>query len=148
MDRILLATDGSDVAGMATDRALELAEAFGARLHVLHVDDVAHRLSPYAESKWDEMLEAVETEGRDAATAVAERAKAADIPVRVAVRPASVVHREILDYADTHDIDTIVVGTHGRSGLERWMLGSVAERLLRASDRPVLVVPPEAEGTG
>jgi nucleotide-binding universal stress UspA family protein len=47
-------------------------------------------------------------------------------------------HRAILDYADENAIDLIVMGTHGRTGIERYLLGSVAEKVVRTSDVPVL----------
>ena len=47
---------------------------------------------------------------------------------------------EILDYADERNIDLIAMATHGRTGLKRWLLGSVAEKVLRASNIPVLMI--------
>ena len=54
-------------------------------------------------------------------------------------------HRAIVDYAAEYDVDLIVMGTHGRTGLDRYLLGSVTERVVRLSDVPVLAVGEEAE---
>jgi len=54
---------------------------------------------------------------------------------------AGVPHDVVLDYAAEFDVDLLVVGTHGRTGVERAVLGSVAERLVRRADVPVFVAP-------
>ncbi len=58
------------------------------------------------------------------------------VPVTVIGKP----HQVILNYADEHDIDIIVMGTHGHSGLERYLLGSVAEKVVRMADVPVVTI--------
>jgi len=119
-DTILVPTDGSDVAGVATTQAVALAERFGADVHALSVRE-------------DGVESAVDT--------VAERAAAAGVDATTAIADAEgAVHRTILDYAADHDADCIVMGTHGRTGLDRYLLGSVAERTLRESPVPVLTV--------
>jgi nucleotide-binding universal stress UspA family protein len=123
-DTILVPTDGSDVAEVAATQAIALAERFGAGVHALSVreDGTDER----AESAVDAVAERAATAGVDATTAVVDAAGA--------------VHRTILDYAADHDADCIVMGTHGRTGLDRYLLGSVAERTLRESPVPVLTV--------
>jgi nucleotide-binding universal stress UspA family protein len=54
-------------------------------------------------------------------------------------------HTTILEYADEADVDLIVMGTHGRSGIHRYLLGSVTERVVRTADAPVLTVRMERE---
>jgi nucleotide-binding universal stress UspA family protein len=49
-------------------------------------------------------------------------------------------YEEIIDYAETEGVDMIVMGTHGRSGLDRFLLGSVTEKVVRTADAPVLTV--------
>jgi nucleotide-binding universal stress UspA family protein len=122
-DSILVPTDGSDVAAAAADAAVALARRFGADVHALYVRD------------------SDDDRGERATTAVADRAAAADVTATTAVVDAEgPVHRRILDYGDEHDADCIVMGTHGRTGLDRFVLGSVAERTLRESPVPVLTV--------
>lgn len=63
------------------------------------------------------------------------------ITAQAEVRQGKIIE-ELLDYADTQNVDLTVIATHGRSGISRWVWGSVADRLLRASRVPVLVVRP------
>ena len=123
-DSILVPTDGSDVAAAAADAADARAGRFGTDVHALYVRD----------SDDDDR-------GERATTAVADRAAAVDVTATTAVVDAEgPVHRRILDYGDEHGADCIVMGTHGRTGLDRFVLGSVAERTLRESPVPVLTV--------
>lgn len=125
--QILAATDFSDNAEAALAAALQSARALHAGLHVLHV------FAP-AETDVTQLL-------ADAA------AKAApDVPVTVAATGGDPA-QEILRYAARHPIDLIVLGTHGRTGLSRILLGSVAERVLRGARCPVLVVPAASVAT-
>jgi nucleotide-binding universal stress UspA family protein/nitroimidazol reductase NimA-like FMN-containing flavoprotein (pyridoxamine 5'-phosphate oxidase superfamily) len=121
--RILLATDFSASAAPAAEVAREEAKRRGARLHVLHVvRSAAHAAA-----------------GRSEVTAFAA-SLATEVPAVPAVRegnPAS----EIVRYAEEHEVELIVVGGHGRTGLTQALLGSVAERVARTSTRPVLLVP-------
>ncbi|AXG10681.1 universal stress protein [Haloplanus rubicundus] len=118
VDEILIATDGSDGAERASAHAVAIAAASGARLHVLTVGD------------------------DDApARSLAARAREAGVDATVAVRTGR-PHEAILDYADEAGVDLVTLGSHGRTGVERVLLGSVAERVLRAATTPVLVVGP------
>jgi len=66
----------------------------------------------------------------------------ADVSVELAVlKPSAPVDQEIVDYAKRHDVDLIVMSTHGRTGIQHFFLGSVAERVIRQALCPVLVVP-------
>jgi nucleotide-binding universal stress UspA family protein len=122
-DTILVPTDGSDVAAVAADAAVTLARRFGADVRGLYVRD------------------GDADDGDRVTAAVAERAAAAGVEATTAVADAEgPVHRRILADADEHGADCIVMGTHGRTGLDRFVLGSVAERTLRESPVPVLTV--------
>jgi nucleotide-binding universal stress UspA family protein len=118
---ILVATDFSDEAEAALRCAIEYARRFGARLHLLHVFS-------QGEVEVTRLL-------ADAAALAAP-----GVPVIVSSTGGDPAE-EILRYAQRHPIDLIVVGTHGRSGFSRVLLGSVAERVLRGARRPVLTVP-------
>lgn len=139
-DVVVFATDGSTPANRALDQAVSIAVETGATVHVLSVVDAAD-LDLFSSTDTD----AVDDVLRDAAeSAVAEastRAERAGVDTVRAVRVGH-PHREIRAYADEVDADVLVVGTHGRSGLSRTLLGSVASRLVRSSTVPVLVVPP------
>jgi len=138
-DSILLPTDGSDGAAEALDHAVGAAEAYGADLHVVSVIDRRVVLAADADE-----TEGVETElADDAAAAVDELAthvKGTGLDVATAT-PEGVPHREILGYAERENIDLLVLGTHGRTGREKRLnLGSTTERVVKAADRPLLVV--------
>ncbi|NHN49196.1 universal stress protein [Halostella sp. JP-L12] len=134
-DRILLPTDGSDVAESAAAAAIALAQRYDAELHAIHVSESNRVVS---RSAGDNELD---RRGSQAATAAGERAANVGLDATTAVvEDADSVHRGILDYADEHDIDCIVMGTYGRTGLDRLVVGSVTERTLRESPVPVLTV--------
>ena len=135
-DRILLPTDGSDAGNRAVDQAVGLAAETGAALDLLFVvEDI-----PYAPEMVDDTVEAQIREVGEATLAdIQERAGAAGVEVTEAIRDGA-PHEAILEYAAEEDVDAVVMGTHGRRGLERYLLGSVAERVVRLSPVPVLTV--------
>ncbi len=136
-ERILLPTDGSETTEHALEHAIDLADRYDAELHVLYVVDA----TIFADDvDTGAIVEEFETAGERIVDDVAEQARAADVePVTTAVVRGT-PHREILAYADAHDVDLLVVGTHGRAGIERFLLGSVTEKVVRLSEVPVLVV--------
>ena len=138
-DTVLLPTDGSDGATEALDHAVGAAEAYGASLHVISVVDRRVVLAADADEK-----ESVRADLTDEAAAavddLAERAREAGVEATTAT-PKGVPHREILAYAGEHGVDLLVLGTHGRTAREkRFNLGSTTERVVKAADRPLLVV--------
>lgn len=134
---ILLPSDGSDAASVAVDQAIDLASRYDARLHVLYVVDQSAIEGLVSESEL--VAVALENEGTETVEAIAQLAGDHDIDVVTSVvtgHPADT----ILDYAADNDVDLVVMGTHGRQGLDRFLLGSVTERVVRRSDVPVLAV--------
>jgi nucleotide-binding universal stress UspA family protein len=144
--RILLPTDGSPGTERAVDHALDLAERYDAALHVLYVVDTnALPLDARAEHVFEYLTE----EGLLAEEQIVERAEDRGVETVVSgVREGS-PHEVILEYVEDNDIDLVVMGTHGRRGLDRYLLGSVTERVVRTADVPVLTVrtsgPPEGD---
>jgi nucleotide-binding universal stress UspA family protein len=135
-DDILFPTDGSDGAAAALAHAVEQAETHGATLHVLYVIDTTYLGSGAAEATTVEALQDTgETVLSETVTQVEDRGVTAERATRTG-EP----YREILDYADETGIDMIVMATHGRRGLDRYLLGSVTEKVVRASTAPVLTV--------
>lgn len=145
-DTILIPTDGSDVAESAITHAIELASTYDAALHALYVVDTSaidiglgtEQVDRIKAGRFDEMPE-LESRAREATGSVAERGRERGVEVTEAVVGGQ-PHREIADYADDHDVDVIVLGSAGRGGVSRALLGSVAERTLRTTTVPVLVV--------
>jgi nucleotide-binding universal stress UspA family protein len=128
-DTILLPTDGHPRTPQAVDHALNVADLADATIHVVSV------VTP----------EVTEEEAQAAVDAADEMAADRGIPTQTALlegRP----YEEILEYVERVAVDMIVMGTQGRSGLDRFMLGSVTERVLRTSDVPVLAVRLDDEG--
>lgn len=148
LDRILVSVDFSPASESALRRALDLAGRTGADLCLLHVVPGL--------SANDASVESLADEEREFYRRVWERAER-DLDAFLHRSPPSGVQlhhklvagvptRTILAQAEEEDADLIVMGTHGRRGMRRLVLGSVAETVLRQSERPVLVVPEVAAG--
>ncbi len=135
-DDILVPTDGTKPAQDAVDRALDIARAYDATLHGLSVVDRRAYASRPGRT-WPGLQQAMEKHGETVLGNLQANAEEANVPTVTEVRHG-VPHQAILDYAANTDADIIVMGTHGRSGLSRQIIGSVTERVLRSSDVPVL----------
>lgn len=134
--RILVPTDGSEGARAALEHAMGLAELTGAELHVVHAVDPT--LVP-PEIGGENVVGALKEAGRTLVERARERASDEGLGVETAVLSGP-PHEAVRRYAADRDVDLVVMGTHGRTGLDRWLLGSVAERLVRTSPVPVLTV--------
>ncbi|MFB6189971.1 MAG: universal stress protein [Candidatus Nanohaloarchaea archaeon] len=140
-EKILLTTDGSEGAEAAVAHAEDLAKKYGAELHILFVLDIGVDTSIGAVS---DLMGELEEAGR--LTELGQEAvdsieKELDPEVDAVTHVArGVPHKEITGYADENDIDLIVMSSRGRTGLDRVLLGSVTEKVLRSSDIPVLTV--------
>lgn len=139
-DRLLIPTDGSEAATDAIDHGLAVAEQYDATVHALSVMDVGS-LAGAAEGGPDlaGAIEALEDAGRDAVETVAQRGDERGVDVVTHISQG-VPFRKIREYITEENIDFVTMGTHGRTGLERYLVGSVAERTVRSSDAPVLTV--------
>lgn len=134
MERILLATDGSEDATRAADRAIETAAERGATLHVLCVVDRRKFDEPALSADELATIE-VEDHARECLESVVERAGDADVPT-VREHRHGIPHEAILEYADDIDASVIVVGEHGARDDH---CGGVRRRVARRADREVLV---------
>ncbi|WP_261543339.1 universal stress protein [Burkholderia multivorans] len=142
---ILVALDGSDTSSRALDAALDLAAESGARLTPVYVVDFlvpAYDMYGYDPSI---LVDSFREEGLRVIEEAARRMKARDVvgePRISNVAPAGedIPHR-IVGLAGEIGADLIVMGTHGRRGFRRLVLGSVAERVLRQATCPVLMIP-------
>nr|WP_240936997.1 universal stress protein [Halomicrobium mukohataei] len=140
----MIPTDGSDAANAAIDPALDIAGAYDARVHAL---SAIEPLSMGVDVRSHVIVEALEERAQAAVDGVAERAESASLgPIETAVEFGE-PYRQIRNYVEENDIDLVVMGTHGRSGVERFLLGSVTEKLVRTSAAPVMTVrQPENSG--
>lgn len=132
-DEILLPTDGSDGVQAAIDHALYVAGLADATVHALFVVDERG-----AAGEWDMVVEREEERGESAVDAVAAAGNERGVAVERHLRRGT-PHEEILDAADAYDVDLVVMGTHGRTGIDRFVnAGSVAERVVRHAPMPVM----------
>jgi nucleotide-binding universal stress UspA family protein len=137
-DKIMIATDGSKQVEKAVKAAVELARLTGARLYAVHV--IASTGYTPRNFGWEESLrEILEAEAKRAVTFVEEAGKASGIEVESVILDGHPADR-IMGFAEQEDMDLIVMGTLGRTGLDRFLLGSVAEKIVRHSKTPVMVV--------
>lgn len=138
-DRLLVPTDGSPEGRRAIAHALGLASFHGAAVHALYVVDTTRYVGTPMERSWEGVGDLLRDDAAEAVAEVASFAAATDIDVETAVveGPPSAA---IVDYAERTDCDLIVMGTHGRGGINRLLLGSVAEKVVRGSTVPVLTV--------
>jgi len=138
---ILVATDFSEPSGVALAYGRDLARTYHARLHVLHVvEDVMLRFTPevgFIDGDLQQDLENIAT--RDLKAIVTDedrRTLNAVTMVEKGINPAET----IVKYAKANPIDLIVTGTHGRGAVKHFLMGNVAERVVRMAPCPVLTV--------
>ena len=134
IDTIVVATDGSESVRRAVDVALDLAGRFDATVHALYVVDSDEVTSAPTDVR-EQLRAALADRGDETLTHVRERYPDVTTSVREG-RPAS----EIGAYAREIDADVVAIGTRGRHGEHRFLLGSVAERVVRTCPVPVLTV--------
>jgi nucleotide-binding universal stress UspA family protein len=140
--RILFATDFLPSANAAMPFAVRLADSFGARLYIVHVQEPINYTLPPEARKGVELTRDMEIQGlvqsihRGCPTLLQPHA----------IKAEGVVWLAIADVIKKHEIDLVVIGTRGRMGLEKVFLGSQAEEILRHSAVPVLTVGPNVEG--
>jgi len=142
-DQILIPTDGSEGTRGAVEHVIDLATTYEAALHTIYVIDT----NVGVDSSVPGTLDALEEVGENAIDEVIRQAEAAGVNTIEGVVAQGPPHQAILDYVEEHDIDLVVMGTHGRTGLDRYLLGSVTEKVVRLSDAPVLTVRLPAESS-
>ena len=138
-DHVLLPTDGSEATLAATAEAGRLASLSGATVHVLSVADTRNRFESPSAGLATEAWDQAEHERAEAAIDDAIDALPDGVPTERVVREG-IPKTEVLDYADEEQVDVVVMGTHGRTGLDHYLIGSVTERVVRESTVPVLTV--------
>ncbi|ELZ55171.1 MULTISPECIES: universal stress protein [Halorubrum] len=139
-DTIVVATDGSDSVGRAVSVAVDVAARFDAEVHAVYVVD-AGEVESSPDTVRDDLRDALDDQGRGALDRVEDAAHDRDDDLDVTIevregRPAS----EIDAYARDVDADLVAMGTRGRHGENRFLIGSVAERVVRTCPIPVLTV--------
>jgi len=135
-ETILLPTDGSGDVDEVANHALHVASLAGATVHAVHVIEGGKARGAHPD---DETVEEAREAGEAAVGEIEALGEEQGVPVTTAVLEGN-AGEAILDYAEQVGVDMIVMGTHGRSGLDRFLVGSVAERVIRMSDVPVMTV--------
>jgi len=138
-DKLLFPTDGSDGAAAVFDHVLALADAHDATVHVVNVADTTRESVTTVRGR---VVDALEQAGAETVQQAATQASERGVPTVTEVLQGE-PYRTIVDYADTYDIDLVVMPTHGRRGLERFLLGSTTERVVRRAEVPVLTIRPD-----
>src|SRR4051794_20080190 len=144
LERIVVGLDGSKVSESALQTGAELAERLGVPLHVIRVVDLAvvHWGTSEAAEEYAQLSSEMATE-REAATryldSVCQPLRERGLSITTEVRTGTAA-RELVEAVTPRDL--LVVASHGRHGLERWLIGSVAEQVVRHSLAPVLVTRP------
>lgn len=132
---VLLATDGSEYSNIAMERSLEIAVSHDAKLSTVSVADISDKF-------YNEMpgsLERMNDHVHENVEAVRAKAESMDIPFASYIREGE-PHKEIVRLARELKVDVICMGSHGRTGIERILMGSVAENVLQKTPCPVLIV--------
>lgn len=143
INQILVPTDFSENAQHAVDYAIALAKKSSARLHLLHTPVIpTYLLMDLSYSPGPEAVTRILNDSQEALDTQAKGIAAAGVEHFSAIREGT-VHEVIRDYAKEHDVDLVVLGTHGRTGVSKLMYGSVTERVIKTVHTPIIVVPPQ-----
>lgn len=136
-ERILVAVDGSAYSELAVDQAISLGGICNSEIFVVSVVD----LFPEQIAVAPALVEKMSQDVRQHLDAAKEKVDEAKMPCETIVHIGGNPHEFIVQEAKDRDIDLIVMGTHGRSGFKRVLLGSVAQNVIGHAPCPVLVVP-------
>lgn len=141
--KILCPVDFSEFTDQILTYAVNIAKRFDSELHLIHVIPNLNYFTPYESFLTPENLVAIERNiegevGKD----FDKITKKLDLPFKRIIK-TGVTFVEIIDYIKDQGVDLVVMGTHGRSGIEHILIGSVAEKVVRKSPCPVLTVRPK-----
>jgi nucleotide-binding universal stress UspA family protein len=138
--KILIATDGSQNSVQAINAGMEIARLSEGKAYALHVVDTSGYPPEREDKKWTKLMEEqFKTFGLEMTATVEEAAKAAGVKVEFVTLKGHPAEK-ILDFAEKNAVDMIVVGSLGKNDVERFLLGSVSEKVVRNAKVPVLVV--------
>jgi nucleotide-binding universal stress UspA family protein len=149
---IVVPLDGSELAETAIEPAIKLASAFGAKVTLVRVAMTPQLRAtsfmtglPDAADLYLTLQQQIVVEVSAYLEAQAEKWQAAPVDLAVKMIEGAPVAERLLTLIEALDADLIVMNTHGRSGVSRWLLGSVAEQVVRGADIPVLLLRTKGE---
>ncbi len=135
-NKILVSTDGSEYSRRATAKALDFAEAYGSALDVVSIVEIASEIYSIAPQVVEQKVQQTE----EFVAGIRKQAEARGIKAAGFVRDGESAYNIINELAKQEQVGLIVVGSHGRTGLKRFLMGSTAERVIAQASCPVLVV--------
>jgi nucleotide-binding universal stress UspA family protein len=148
--KLLLATDGSEEAELATRAAVELAKGTGSELHVIYVEPLPDfmKKNDAGTPGYDrEVYKKIEEAGRETLRRLVWRVKIIGATVAKSHLKMGAVAEEIVAFADELEVDLIIVGSRGLRGIRRAIAGSVSEGVFRHASCPVMVTRPKGHRT-
>lgn len=143
LQHVLVATDFSEPSATALEYGRTLARTFGATLHIVHVvENVFMRTAAgeFGISEAGTVMQSLEDAARKQLEEVVREDDRRELGAQAVIINANNAASGIVDYAKDHEVGMIVIGTHGRGGLSKLLMGSVAERIIRTAPCPVLTV--------
>jgi nucleotide-binding universal stress UspA family protein len=135
--KILIATDGSKRTQNAVDMGLKMAREQYSKVYAVYVVDTVTFTSIPMDVTWENMYQLLKDEGEEAVKVIKDNAAGTDVETHVLEGNPAV---EITKFANDNGVDLIVMGTLGKSGIDRILLGSTAEKVIRIANCPVLVI--------
>jgi nucleotide-binding universal stress UspA family protein len=136
---IVIATDGSASTRRAISYGIEIAKLSGATVHALHVVNTSSTISETWTAGKETIYKIMMSEGENIVSEIKEIIEGSGVEVREVLLDGY-PSDEIINFAENNNIDLIVMGTLGKTGLDRFLMGSVAEKVVRGSKVPVMVV--------
>ena len=137
--RIVVPTDGSEVSMEAVNHAIYIAKKLNSEIYAIYVVDISPFVGLPMEGSWEMITEVLREEGEEILKKVKELGEKEGVEIKTKMLDG-IPAEEIVRFAKEKNADLIVMGTTGKTGLERILLGSVAERVIKTSPCPVLVV--------
>ena len=140
-EKILVTLDGSELAEEVIPYVEDIAKRCNAEIILMRVSPPAHTVvaEGVVVSPLDEQLDQIEADFKRYLDRVADVLRARGLTVQTVIRFGNPAE-EIVDFSENNDVKLIAIATHGRSGLSRWVYGSVAEKVLRAASAPILLI--------
>lgn len=143
-NHIIVAVDDSSTSALGLEKAIELARLNGAQLEIVHAVDesILWHITGTPQATKDRALDALLTEGQETLDRAVESAKSAELSPVSHLLSSDTLHAadQIAAHVSHTGADLLVVGSHGRRGVQHLLLGSVAEKLLRKVSVSVLIV--------
>ncbi|MDA1035876.1 MAG: universal stress protein [Chloroflexi bacterium] len=145
LKRVILPLDGSGVSGAAGPHAIEMAKMLGVGITLIRsISPMSYgdTFADYVPSMYEDLASEIEADVRDYLSSEAQQVRDAGVSDVKEKAIDGYAGSAILDEVGDDGDSLVVMATHGRSGIGRWVLGSVADRVVRHSPGPVLIIPP------